>query len=580
MSSQLDLARIAQIVLDHTEEADGEYPAEVSGDPFEIEPVPLSVFLYEKEYLGLPLLGSEQYKIVQVATNVYPAAIRDLIEPVLKLSEVPLVDIVACLWGKGSGKDFVSRVAISRIVYLLLCLHSPQRSYGMIESDAIDAINMAYSSYQARNVFFEPMKRMLAASPWFKERHDPRINQIFFSKNLVAHSGNSAQESFEGFNPILVVLDEIDAFKTGVDLRRHESWNPEHSAEGIYNSLRSSTQSRFPGLGKTVLLSFLRRPEGFMMQEYKKAVNDSKAYASGGPHNGATWVINPTKKRSDFDEEFRRNPEDSQMRYACVPTATVQHFFRNRDLIYNNFHYDPVTEKIKPDAPMNPWQDGRFLQGYRVARRDMANRYIHIDTGISNDAASICSVHVLQTITQYDVVVPIVKVDFFAVLDPHEIGEIMLEQVRDVVRSFLARKEGPPFRVIVTFDQYQSRDSMQILAAEGITTGYISVDKNDEPWIVLKDFIYTYRLLSPGSALVPKELTQLVRVKGNKIDHPTGGSKDCADTLAGAVWALNEDWYGEVEGIVVYDREREGGRIGIGDEQTDPGFGIKIGSSY
>jgi len=506
--------------------------------------------------LRLPSLGEEQFNVVYHATNIYPKAVRELVG----IKDTTVYDIVVALWGKGSGKDFCSRVSISRIAYLLYCLKDPQATFGMASADSIDAINMAYTAYQARNIFFEPLKRLLLSSPWFKNRHHPTGNQIVFPKGIIAHSGNSAQESFEGFNPILVVLDEIDAFKTKEDLRRHGGWNPEHSAEGVYNALRSSGQSRFPGLAKTVLLSFLRRPDGFMIQEYKKALNDESAYASGGPGTGATWNINPTKTRKDFDREFARNPEDSAMRYQCIPTATAENFFRNRELIYETFYFDDHTEQIKKKAPRNPFQEGAFLPGYKISRHDNAFRYIHVDTGITNDAASVCCTHIKQTINQYGQDVPVAEIDFIAHLDPKEIGEIMLDDIRDVIREFRRRKEGPPIQMVVTFDQYQSRDSMQILAAEGITTGYISVDKNDEPWVVLKDYIYTYRLLAPGSTILPLELRTLVKIRGNKVDHPTGGSKDAADSLAGSIWLLNEDWHGEIETVIMYDH-----RLGIGE---------------
>lgn len=523
-------------------------------DPFEIEPVPLDVFLHESAYLGLPDLSKIQREVIELASNVYPKWIND------KLGwSTRYVDILVCLFGKSSGKDFISRVSILRIIYLLLCLRSPQMVYGLTAADAIDAINMAYTAYQARAVFFNPLIRMVTQSPFFRGRSEVVGNQIQFDKALIAHSGNSSQESFEGFNPIVVALDEIDAFKTREDLRRSSAWNPEHSAEGIYNSLRSSTQSRFPGLGKMLLLSFLRRSEGYMIDTYNKMLNDPTAYA----RRAATWEVNPTKTRSDFDVEYRRNPEDSAMRYECIPTATASHFFRDRPVLYRTFHYDEVHDSVLSGVgiPVNPFQDGAFLPSFRISENDVRPRFIHVDTGITNDAAAVGCVHVDSWIEiEGGGVLPVIGVDFLATLDPlagHQ--EIKLEEIRDVIRKF--RNCRPLHKVSIgriTFDQYQSRDSMQILTSEGYVVGYLSVDKDDTAYVTLKDVIYTGRLRSPGSLLLVKELRSLVKF-GNKVDHPPGGSKDLADALAGAVTDLYDFIYTN-EPSVIYD---EGMRVTI-----------------
>lgn len=571
-----DLAQDLMVGLEEGPAVQAIIDPDVKGDPFEWEPVPLEVFLYDRDYLRLPQMGEEQANVVELATNVYPYYIREMLG-----WETPNFDIVTCLWGKGSGKDFISRVSILRSVYLLLCLKEPQACYGMVRTDHIDFINMAYSSYQARNIFFMPLIRLLRDSKFFRGMWAQHGNQIEFDKGLLAHSGNSSQESFEGFNPLLVVLDEIDAFRTRQDLRRYRGQNPEHSAEGIFNALKSSSTSRFPGIGKVMLLSFLRRPDGFMMQMYQRAQKDVKAYAS----KGATWEINPTKDRVDFEDDFRRNPEDSAMRYACIPTATRDHFFKNRDLLYEVFHYDPETDDVRVNAPMNPFSEGEFLTGYELSVNDHRPRYMHVDIGISNDAATVVSVHLHGWMQQFNVQMPVVKVDFIARLDPRDAvtGEIEIDQIREVIRKFRYRRGGNKLVniAVVTFDQFQSRDSMQILSREGFVTGYRSVDKDDHDYVSTKELVYTKRLLSPGTAIVPRELRELIRIPGRvtKVDHVTGGSKDAADALCGAVGNMMDDLFQDLDHVIKYDeRETIGQAYGtLPDSMPD---GVLIGDPF
>lgn len=512
---------------------------------FDIDPIPLESFLYEKAYLGLPHLSEIQTDLVRRMTSIYPQSVLDL----LGWSAYPDIDVIVALLGKGSGKDFITRASVARCVYLLLCLHDPHSVYGSDRASSIDVINMSFTSYQAKNIFFTPLVRMLEASAFFKDRFQEHASQLEFPKNIFAHSGNSSQESFEGFNPIMVVLDEIDAFRTKEDLQRAATWNPEHSAQGIYDALRSSVKSRFPGTGKMALLSFLRRAEGFMMQQVTIAKNDPHMFAI----KAATWEVNPLRKREDFLEEFRRNPEDASMRYACEPTATAEHFFRDRKTLYKVFSYDPILDCEKENQQVNPWVDGSFLPTYRIQPSDGRPRFVHVDIGIRRDSASISCVHLDHMEDTMDGPVPVIRLDFLSVIDPLVTGEIDLESLREILISFRGLRSVFPVNIlVVTFDGYQSVDSQQILAKRGIPTGYLSIDKDDAPYTLLKEIVYTNRLITFPSRTLVHQLRSLERVKANKVDHPMGGSKDAADSLAGAVFSCYEYLYGDISKLITH----------------------------
>jgi len=96
-----------------------------SGDIFEFEPVPLDIFIRDKAYLGLPKLSPRQFDAVEIATQMYfPNTLREL-----KWRRKRYVNELVLCWGKGSGKDYVSRIIHLRIVYLLLALKNPQAYY-------------------------------------------------------------------------------------------------------------------------------------------------------------------------------------------------------------------------------------------------------------------------------------------------------------------------------------------------------------------------------------------------------------------------------------------------------------------
>jgi hypothetical protein len=96
------------------------------------------------------------------------------------------------------------------------------------------------------------------------------------------------------------------------------------------------------------------------------------------------------------------------------------------------------------------------------------------------------------------------------------------------------RRMGFPI-VRFTFDQWQSKDSMQILESHGIETDRFSTDVSEEGWRTLRDVMYEGRLEMPARELVIIELLGLSRLMNGKIDHLGDSSKDEADSLAGAV---------------------------------------------
>jgi len=89
----------------------------------------------------------------------------------------------------------------------------------------------------------------------------------------------------------------------------------------------------------------------------------------------------------------------------------------------------------------------------------------------------------------------------------------------------------------VTFDQFQSYDSIQILENYGINCDIQSVDTSLVPYSSFKEGIYSDSVICPHHEIAKKELKKLVLVKQKKVDHPKNGSKDVADAMCGAYFS-------------------------------------------
>jgi len=130
----------------------------LKSDHFEEIPVDAKTFVEGEAFLGQPPLSDIQYSIVEAMSQIYRK--EDLInllgedEGTRYFDKYTKNEIILQL-GKGSGKDFVTTVACSYIVYKLLCLKDPAKYYGKPSGDAIDLINVAINAQQAKNVFFK-----------------------------------------------------------------------------------------------------------------------------------------------------------------------------------------------------------------------------------------------------------------------------------------------------------------------------------------------------------------------------------------------------------------------------------------
>jgi hypothetical protein len=89
--------------------------------------------------------------------------------------------------------------------------------------------------------------------------------------------------------------------------------------------------------------------------------------------------------------------------------------------------------------------------------------------------------------------------------------------------------------VSVTFDQWNSADMIQSLRALNINADLHTVAKKD--YDTLSTAIYDGRLRGYwNEILVEDELLKLKLINNTKVDHPTSGSKDLADSVAGAAF--------------------------------------------
>ncbi len=528
----------------------------LDGEEFEEKPVDLRTFVNDPNYLGLPPLSEHQYTLIEKSSQIYKEAtlIKLFGEQEGKVRFKQTANEVVAQLGKGSGKDYCSTIAVAYIVYLLLCLKDPATYYGKPPGDSIDIINIAINSQQASNVFFKGFKTRIEKSPWFTGKYTDKASEIKFDKAITVHSGHSEREAWEGYNVIVVILDEISGFAIE-NTTGHEQAK---TGAAIYDMYRASVDSRFPDFGKVILLSFPRYKNDYIQQRYDAVVAEKqtiirdhrfKMYEElpdGTEGNEftveweedniisykiprvfalkrPTWEINPVRKIDDFKVAFFTNPTDALSRFACMPPEAIDAFFKSREKI----------EKAFNKAHLAVDNFGR-LEEWFIPDPDK-EYFIHVDLAQKHDHCAVAMAHVnkwvnVKVTDTYSQPAPVVEIDAVRYWTPTSDKSVDFTEVKDYILSLKTR--GFKIRVC-TFDRWNSHDMMQQLKQYGINTEILSVAKkhyDDMAMVVAEE-----RLTGPHIKLLIDELLQL-KIMRDRVDHPRKGSKDLADAVCGSIF--------------------------------------------
>jgi len=251
------------------------------------------------------------------------------------------------------------------------------------------------------------------------------------------------------------------------------------------------------------------------------------------------------------------------------PQESLSPFFRDKSRalaclkedIHNPFNENTLTF----DEDFVPSDDGA------------PTYYMHIDLAKSHDAVGISMCHqegmavvsrenlFTKEIATAEVELPLIIFDFIGRLKAGIGAEIILADVREIVYDLQRRG----FEIgLITFDQWQSVDSVQILRDGGFVVDNLSIDRTFHKIIVdykkedtftkkestgknyiapmqdLKCGMYEERVHIPYHEWLEKEIKWAEwDLKKNKVDHPPGKSIDMLHSVAGSFFnCINNEY--------------------------------------
>lgn len=466
--------------------------------------------------------------------------------------------------------DFTSCIAVSYVVYLLLCLKDPAQYYGKPKNDAIDILNIAINADQAQRVFFKGFLNRVKNNPWFEGRYIDKTHSIEFDKNITVYSGHSEREAFEGLNAFMVILDEIAGFALESKSGNHNA----KTADAIYKMHKGAVTSRFAEYGKVVLLSFVRFKDDYIDQKYQDAIHGDADEHGQRPMLGyveqvkrhatlkvnpelpdgvegnefdinwtedhihryaypyvfalrrPSWEVNPTKDlQRDYALDFYRDPSDAMGRFACEPSQANKSFFKNHDKIDTAFSRINGVDHA-----------GVFYENFKPIPE--AQYYMHVDLAQKHDHCAVSMAHVERWIEYPSKPLPeffpVVSVDFVRWWTPTASTTVDFQDVINFIRE--VRRKGFNIK-LVTFDRWNSLDTMNALERLGIETNSLSIVKPHYDDFLIT--MYDDRLVGPREGVLIDELKALRRVMRNgkeHIDHPSTNTKDLSDAVCGSIW--------------------------------------------
>jgi hypothetical protein len=562
----------------------------LDGEEFEERPVDLRTFVTSPEYLGLPPLSDLQYTLIEKSSQIYKeATLKKLFgeEEGGRRFKQTCNEVIAQL-GKGSGKDYSSTISTAYIVYLLLCLKDPATYYGKPPGDSIDILNIAINAQQANNVFFKGFKTRIERSPWFSGKYESKASEMKFDKAITVHSGHSEREAWEGYNVIIVILDEISGFA----IESTSGHDQAKTADALYDMYRASVMSRFPDFGKVILLSFPRFKNDPIQKFYESVIGEKetvlrsktlkmdddlpdgtegnevtveweednivsylypKTYALKRP----TWEVNPTKKIEDFKVDFYKNMPDALGRFACMPSDAIDAFFKSREKVETAFNNASIA--VDQFGRLEPW----------FKPQENVDYFIHVDLAQKHDHCAVSLAHVkdwvnVKVTSEYSQPAPVVEVDAVMYWTPTSEKSVDFTEVKDYILSL----KTAGFNIkMCTFDRWNSHDMMQQLKQYGINTEILSVAKkhyDDMAMVVLEE-----RIKGPHIKLLIDELLQL-RIMRDKVDHPRKGSKDLADAVCGSIYnAISRTFVPTDKEIRVHTYESMSYEADFGDKKEE-----------
>lgn len=487
------------------------------------------------------------------------------------------------------GKSSTAIIIMAYMLYRLMLYRNPHQYFHKKEISKFSIVFANLTKELALGIGYREFQDTLKSSPFFNDHGTfTRSDRNFYyvpEGNGIEIIGVSDASQALGRQVWAAFLDEVSFAKSGIkDINKAKA-----SMKSLYDTInaRISGTFRLGGevYGKMVTGSSKNVDNDFLSDHIESQMN------SGNNHlylvDEPQWKILPKEMFSDEvfyftvgdrykrgfvvpkeneDEAHFKQYESEGYRVISAPAELRKNFIADYDISLRDIagisvvgsmgfiQQEVVTPCVATDR-QNPFYTDIITIGTRDSSE--IEDFFHLDAVPSKLLSCPMSIHLdLAEVSDRQgisgVVVDgtkIVEVDGRKLAMPYyrQVFVVGIQAPRgdrmsfQKVVNFLVWLRRNNFQIeVVSTDQYQSSYVREVLNQQNFVTKKISVDRSEEPYIGLKNLLYDQRIELVKHQLQEDELVGLQRING-KIDHDPSGSKDCSDSLCGAVWNLVEE---------------------------------------
>jgi len=462
--------------------------------PFKEKPLNFFDFLKSKDHMNFQTLTKRQG---QIAEFLFGYDATDMFN-----NQNTLAIICA---GKGSGKDTLARFFNSYIAYVLLCMKSPQQYFGLNVFDSIDLMNVAASSGQAQDTFFEALKYFVKKWPWLTDKYkikssgitlgqlkyEEDVDAVTLTQNGIKYpnlirsfSGHSMADTQEGRNILFFVLDELSSFNQDPKSRSG-------NALKIYRMLRTSANTRFGTKWKGICISYPRYQDDIILQLHDWGKTQLHVYADKAP----TWEMKPREMFSkeefihefdayddnnqlqhyiyqipvDFKQDFEADAVNARRMYLCIAPKVESPFI---DTVQRNQIADLMDKNLKPLIEFKDYIEDGYIKkkiiGWNLGDRMQKSFVLCIDLGETHCAAGMSMLSREGDIVDVDLVTHWLP-------DSLESIQVDFENIEEVIDKILDHVKV----AAVIFDRWGSQYFIQKYKKRGVYCEAVSLHEND-----------------------------------------------------------------------------------------------------
>ncbi len=556
------------------------------------KPVDIDTFIDDEFYLGSILRRvSDSGKVESAIYPKWREELRTIFSGGVK--EVVLTGAI------GIGKTTIAVLIILYDLYRMSCLHNPHDFYRLVRGSTIAIGLYNVYKYKIETTSFPLLKSWVERSPYFKERFatDPRkTTRLLFPHNIVVISGSSELHAI-GDNLYGALIDEANFMKVSGG---EEELN---QALALHQSVKRRQESRFvtqPGMlclvsstrfQSSYTIEYIRNNENnprvhicsfslwdvkprdlysgytFRVQLGSERISSRILAPDEEPDEGTAVLEVPIEHRGPFEEDI-----DSALRdVAGVATYSFSTLIPSRSKVFecvdetlvHPFSKTSVVLPLDSKIQLSDFIETNRLFSIEASRyvpkiNPGVQRFVHVDLALTGCAVGFAMGHVAKVKSDkvisadgsvyYDQV-PEIIIDLMLRIEAPRNSETDLGKIREFI--YWLNSHGYAI-CSVTYDGYQSADSIQILKKAGINAGKLSVDRTepknpDAAYICLRNAIINkhvrYYYYEP---LLDEVLNLQYDAEKRKVDHSkrmltiggkvVTGSKDVSDAVAAVVY--------------------------------------------